>query len=123
GFLRGNVTKLKILLPVGKPRVWALVATPEGLASWFPTACHGKAAAGESLAFQWDDGSMEQFRVRRLGAKRSSVAFAWRRGTEWRIYLHGRRTTSRSRSSRTGDRGPAITASGTPFLGLPIGEA
>ncbi|TLZ44272.1 MAG: hypothetical protein E6K19_04930 [Methanobacteriota archaeon] len=36
---------------------------------------------------------MEQFRVRRLGAKRSSVAFAWRRGTEWRIYLHGRRTT------------------------------
>ena len=93
GFLRGNVTKLKILLPVGKPRAWALVATPEGLASWFPTACHGKAAAGESLAFQWDDGSMEQFRVRRLGAKRSSVAFAWRRGTEWRIYLHGRRTT------------------------------
>src|SRR5205823_7567411 len=61
-----------------------------GLASWFSADCHGKAAVGESLEFQWDDGSMEQFRVRRLGAKRSSVAFAWRRGTEWRIYLHGR---------------------------------
>jgi uncharacterized protein YndB with AHSA1/START domain len=93
GFLRGNVTKLKILLPVGKPRAWALIATPEGLASWFPAACRGRAAVGESLAFQWDDGSVENFRIRRLGDKRSSVAFAWRRGAEWRIYLHGRHTT------------------------------
>jgi hypothetical protein len=90
---RGNRTKMKMLLPVGKARAWAMIATPEGLASWFPKACRGTFAVGQRLWFEWEDGSAEEFRVRWMGDKRSSLVMSWRRGAEWRIYLHGRRTT------------------------------
>jgi hypothetical protein len=92
-FLRGNTTKLKLLLPVGKKRAWELIATSEGLASWLPAACVGEVAVGELLSFRWDDGSEERFRVRRLGEKHSSVRLDWRHGAELRFYLHGRLTT------------------------------
>jgi hypothetical protein len=92
-FTRRNTTKLKMLLPVGKPRAWELITTVEGLASWFPVGCAGTVAAGEELTFRWADGSVERFRVRRLGDRRSSFALDWRRGAELRLYLHGRLTT------------------------------
>lgn len=84
---------MKMLLPVGKKRAWDLVATVEGLASWFPTACIGTVAVGEFLAFVWEDRSVDRFRVRRLGERHSSIAFDWRQGAEMRVYLHGRLTT------------------------------
>ncbi len=82
-----------MLLPVGKPRAWDLIASAEGLASWFPIGCEGTVNVGESLKFAWESGSVERFRVRRLGAKRSSFGLEWRHGAELRIYLHGRLTT------------------------------
>jgi hypothetical protein len=91
--VRENTTKLKLLLPVGKERAWELIATSEGLASWLPAACIGRVAVGELLAFRWNDGSVEQFRVRSLGEKHSSVRLDWRHGAELRFYLHGRLTT------------------------------
>lgn len=92
-FIRQHTTKLKMLLPVGKPRAWELIATAEGLASWFPVGCGGKVAVGELLAFRWSDRTVERFRVRRLGNRRSSFVLDWRRGAELRLYLHGRHTT------------------------------
>ena len=92
-FLRDGWTKMKMLLPVGKPRAWDLIATPRGLASWFPVACTGTVGTGRVLTFRWPDGSEERFRVRRVGDKHSSLRFDWRRGAEVRFYLHGRLTT------------------------------
>jgi len=84
---------MKILLPVGKERAWDLIATSEGLASWFPKRCTGIVNVGGLLTFVWADGSVDRFLVRRLGEKRSSFALDWRNGAELRVYLHGRLTT------------------------------
>lgn len=93
GFLRGRTTKMKVLLPIGRSRAWELIATPEGLSSWFPVACTGRIAIGERLAFHWQNESVERFRIRRVGDKHSSLVLDWRRGAELRLYLHGRLTT------------------------------
>ena len=89
----GNITRMKMLLPVGKARSWDLIATSEGLASWLSKRCTGTATVGGLLTFGWADGSVDRFRVRRLGKNRSSFAMGWRNGAELRVYLHGRLTT------------------------------
>lgn len=92
-YVLGNVTRMKMLLPVGKERAWDLIATSEGLTSWFPAGCAGTVRVGEFLTFAWEDGSVDRVRVRRLGEKHSSLSFDWRHGAELRVYLHGRLTT------------------------------
>lgn len=92
-YLRGNVTKMKTILPVGKRKAWRLIATPRGIASWFPISCTGRVAAGSTLRFHWPDGETEWFQVLRLGEKRSSFHMQWRNCGRVRYYLHGKLTT------------------------------
>lgn len=58
-----GVTKLRIVLPVSREKVWPLVATSEGLGKWFPQVCEGKIAKGEVLEFFWPSGNPDKFRV------------------------------------------------------------
>ncbi len=92
-YVLGNVTRMKMLLPVGKERAWDLIETSEGLTSWLPARCNGAVRVGELLTFVWEDGSVDRIRLRRLGEKHSSLSFDWRHGAELRVYLHGRLTT------------------------------
>jgi hypothetical protein len=89
----GRMTKMKMVLPVGKKRAWKLIATPRGLASWFPDRCDGRVAAGSFLEFGWRDGSSENFRVIYVGDKHSAFRLARRDGSQLRFYLHGKMTT------------------------------
>jgi len=84
---------MKIILPVGKRKAWSLIATPAGIASWFPAQCRGIVKVGEPLEFTWPDGSADHFRVMRMGEQHSSFAMEWRDGASLSYYLHGRRTT------------------------------
>jgi len=92
-YVGGNVTRMKLILPVGKERAWNWIASAGGLASWLPIRCKGHVARGEPLEFLWPDGTSETVRVLRLGAKRSSFALRRGSGEEVRFFLHGRRTT------------------------------
>ena len=51
-FAKGNMTKMKLFLPVSKKEAWKLIATPKGLASWFPTRCEGSVLPGRTLEFR-----------------------------------------------------------------------
>jgi len=88
-----HVTKLKILLPVGKEKTWRLMATTKGLESWFPTECHGTVKIGSSLEFVWPNHESESFPVLYVGEKHSALSLGWRKGGRLRFYLHGRLTT------------------------------
>jgi len=38
-YLHGNVTRMKMILPVGKKKAWKMIATSKGITSWFPREC------------------------------------------------------------------------------------
>lgn len=61
-----NVIKLRVVLPCSKESVWRLIATPEGLASWFPPSCRGVIAKDEIIEFAWMNDSAYTFRVLEL---------------------------------------------------------
>ncbi len=92
-YLIGHVTKLKMVLPVGKEKTWSLIATPRGLESWFPSRAQGTMKPGNFLEFVWKDGLVERFRIIYLGERRSSFRLQWRHGAVVRFYLHGKMTT------------------------------
>ena len=89
----GHVTKLKMVLPVGKEKAWSLIATPKGLESWFPSIVQGTMKPGNFLEFAWKNGLVERFRIICLGEKHSSFRLEWRHGAIVRFYLHGKMTT------------------------------
>ena len=66
--MRGNVTRLRILLPCSRTAAWQLVASPKGLASWFPTSVKGRIVPGKKIEFGWTNGT-EEHKV--LGLKRN----------------------------------------------------
>ena len=52
-YVQGHITKLKIILPCDGRKAWELIATPEGLAGWFPDCVVGKIAKDEEIEFHW----------------------------------------------------------------------
>jgi len=74
-----HLTKIKLILPVGKKKAWRLIATTRGIASWFPTQCKDRVRKGHILEFIWSNGRSEHFKVLYAG--------------KLRYYLHGRLTT------------------------------
>ncbi len=58
-----NITRMKVVLPVKREKVWSLVGVAEGFSAWFPKSCQGKIAKGEILEFGWMSGSPDRFRV------------------------------------------------------------
>jgi uncharacterized protein YndB with AHSA1/START domain len=84
---------LKVVLPVGKAKAWRLIATPNGLASWFPAKCAGRVEPGKFLEFQWRNRITERFQILLIGERRSALRLQWRNGAVIRFYLHGRMTT------------------------------
>ncbi|MBI3859088.1 MAG: hypothetical protein HY296_02450 [Thaumarchaeota archaeon] len=87
------LTKLKLILPVGKYRVWNLLTTAGGISSWLAHECRGDPVPGRPFGMTWRDGSSEEAMVVYMGEKHSSFRFRWRGGAEVRFYLHGRLTT------------------------------
>src|SRR3989304_8304792 len=97
-FAKGNMTKMKMLLPVSKKEAWRLIATPKGLASWFPTRCKRRVQPGRTLEFQWPDGTVENHRVLSVGDANSSIILDCGILERRRSILPvGSRPTSRSR--------------------------
>ncbi len=92
-YSKGNVTKMKMVLPVSKKEAWRLIATPKGLASWFPSKCKGRVQLGQTLEFEWPDGSVETHRVVRVGDGVSSLAFDWWHSGRVQFYLHSTEPT------------------------------
>ncbi len=92
-YTKGSVTKLKMLLPVSKKEAWKLIATPKGLASWFPVTCKGNVRQGGTLEFGWADGSAETHRVSWVGEAHSSLTLDWWETGKVAFYLHGRKPT------------------------------
>src|SRR3990172_11101915 len=86
------MTKMKLFLPVSKKEAWKLLATPKGLASWFPTRCKGRVQPGRTLEFQWPDGTVENHRVLSVGDANSIFILDWW-NTGTAFYLHGREPT------------------------------
>lgn len=82
-----------MVLPVGKKRAWRLIATPGGLASWFPSKCIGQVKVGSFLEFVWPDGKSDRFQVVYIGQKHSSFRLMRSDGAQIRFYLHGKMTT------------------------------
>ena len=92
-FTKGNMTKMKMLLPISKKEAWKLIATPKGLASWFPTRCKGRVLPGRTLEFEWPDGTVENHRVLSVGDANSSIVLDWWNTGKAAFYLHGREPT------------------------------
>ena len=92
-FAKGDMTKMKLFLPVSKKEAWRLVATPKGLASWFPTSCKGRVLPGRTLEFRWLDGTVENHRVISMGEANSSIILDWWETGKAAFYLHGREPT------------------------------
>ena len=91
--LLGRVTKMKMVLPVGKRRAWELIATPEGLASWFSLKCIGQVKPGRFLTLGWRGGQLTRFKILYVGKQHSSFRLIWKHGAQIRFYLHGKMTT------------------------------
>ncbi len=79
-FVRGNVTRLKLLLPCNRKKAWKLIATPSGISSWFPITCKGRVAAGKSLVFGWPGGDTETVRVLEVTKGESLQTDWWQLG-------------------------------------------
>ena len=62
-YVEGNTTKLKIVLACDKGKAWELIATPVGLAAWFPSRCEGNIIKGEEIVFHWPTDPPEKFIV------------------------------------------------------------
>ena len=92
-YLHGNVTRMKMILPVGKKKARKMIATSKGITSWFPRECKGRVSAGNFLSFQWPDGKHRRSQVLSLGERHSSLQMQWRNGGRLRYYLHGKLTT------------------------------
>ncbi len=92
-YSKGDVTRMKLVLPVSKKEAWRLIATARGLASWCPSKCRGRLLRGQTLEFEWPDGSVETHRVVRVGDGNSSLALDWWHGGRVQFYLHGRQPT------------------------------
>ncbi len=92
-YVRGNVTKLKMVLPIGKERVWNLIAKTEGISSWLTIRCGGEMVVGRLLKCRWLGPRWLQLKVIYMGEKHSSFRLRREDGTEVRFYLHGRMTT------------------------------
>lgn len=58
-----STIRLRIVLPCSKEIVWNLIATPEGLASWFPQSCKGTVAKGKTIEFGWADNSIDTYKI------------------------------------------------------------
>ncbi|OLC62701.1 hypothetical protein AUH73_04195 [archaeon 13_1_40CM_4_53_4] len=63
---------MKMILPVGKKRVWRLIASRRGLCSWFPAAIKGRIAVGKMLRLSWPGERPVDYKVLYLGPKHSS---------------------------------------------------
>lgn len=92
-YLRGMTTKMKMIMPVGKKRAWRLIATLDGLSSWFPSKCSGRVNLGTDLDLGFRDGDVQRFRVLSMGEKHSSFRMLRSDGAQVRFYLHGKMTT------------------------------
>ena len=92
-YLQESLTKLKIILPVGKTLAWKLIATPKGITSWLLKKCLGDFTPKSDLIFTWPEGTTERVRVVYVGAKHSSLQLDRENQSRLRFYLHGRMTT------------------------------
>lgn len=92
-YRHGSLTKIKMVLPVGKRKAWRFIATPTGLASWLVHKCEGNIAPGEGLVLTWSEGRAERVDVVYVGEKHSSLQLQRHSGSRLRFYLHGRMTT------------------------------
>jgi hypothetical protein len=87
------MTKIKMVLPVGKRRAWKLIATPKGMMSWLLKECEGEFTRGNDLVFTWPEGSKERVEVVYVGERHSSLQLDRENRSRVRFYLHGRMTT------------------------------
>jgi hypothetical protein len=78
-FVRGNLTRLKILLGCNATQAWKIIGTPKGLASWFPTSVKGSIVPGRTIKFGWPTGS-EEHRVLSVKKGKSWVMDWWETG-------------------------------------------
>jgi hypothetical protein len=89
----GRLTKMKMVLPVGKKKAWRLITSRRGICSWFPFNVEGKLAIGEQLRLAWPGEKPIDYRILYMGPKHSSFSLQRADGVKVRIYLHGRLTT------------------------------
>ncbi len=78
-FVKGSLTRLKLVLPCTKTRAWHLVGTPKGLASWFPTHVKGQIRPGKVIEFGWTSGT-ENHRVLNVKKGESWQMDWWEKG-------------------------------------------
>jgi len=70
-YIKKGETTMKIMIPANKQDVWKLLATCEGISSWFPKGCEGVVEEGQELNFDWGDGNSDTFKV--LSLKKNEV--------------------------------------------------
>jgi uncharacterized protein YndB with AHSA1/START domain len=87
-YIQGNITKLKVLLPGERKKVWQLTGTPQGMGKWFPIECLGKIAKGEILEFIWVAGAPDKFKVLEV-KENESWMMEWVEGAQVRYRLEG----------------------------------
>ena len=92
-YLTGTLTKIKMVLPVGKKQAWNLIATSNGMKSWLLKDCVGDFEQRKPLVFTWPEGARENARVVYVGEKHSSLQLDRENRSRLRFYLHGRMTT------------------------------
>jgi uncharacterized protein YndB with AHSA1/START domain len=90
-FVRGNLTRLRVLLGGSRGQAWRLIGTPKGLASWFPASVTGSIVPGRTVEFGWSNGS-EKHRV--LNVKRGeSWQMDWWETGKVRYFVSGKDPT------------------------------
>jgi len=78
-FLKGNLTRLRVLLGCNRREAWRLIGTPKGVASWFPTSVKGRIEPGNTIEFGWSTGS-EKHRVLKVKRGESWHMDWWKTG-------------------------------------------
>jgi hypothetical protein len=101
-FVKGNLTRLRLVFPCSPSQAWKLIVTSKGLASRFPTSVKGKIQLGKTIEFGWSTGS-EKHRVTDV-----------KRGESWQMdwWKTGRVRYSKRRQPNNIHSGSAIPEEG-----------
>ncbi len=106
-FVKGNLTRLRVLLRCNRREAWRLIGTPKGLASWFPSSVKGTLVSGKMIEFSWTTGS-ESHRVLNV-KKGESWQMDWWKTGKVRYSISGENPTIFTLEARYPIRGKGKT--------------
>ena len=74
-----NIIERTLTIKAPQEKVWGLIGTPEGFATWFKTRADGNWSVGSDVMLTWPSGSQSEIRIVAIDPQHK-FAFSWHPG-------------------------------------------